>query len=86
VIIIAQIPLCKLLQSCFKICSWLVLQLSLSHKEGIGMGEGDIFIARHFLSFSQEARKLLASNKTRIIKLNVCATKQCATGAKTDCP
>ncbi len=82
-IIVAQIQLCKLLQSCFKICSW---QLSLSHKESIGMGEGDILIARHFLSFSQEARKLLASNKTRIIKLNVSVTKQCAIGAKINCP
>ncbi len=84
--IVAQIPLCKLLQSCFNICSWLILQLSLSYREVVGMGEGDILIARHFHGFSQEARKLWASNKTRIRKLNVCATRQCATGAKTDSP
>jgi hypothetical protein len=28
----------------------------------------------------------LASNKTRIIKLNVSVTKQCAIGAKINCP
>jgi hypothetical protein len=35
---------------------------------------GDILLARHFHGFSQQARKLWASNKTRIRKLNVCAT------------
>ncbi len=84
--IVVQIPLCKLLQSCFNICSWLVLQVSLNYREVVGMGEGDILIARHFHGFCQETRKLWASNKTRVKKLNVCATRQCMTGAKTDSP
>ncbi len=84
--IVAQTPLCKLLQSCFNICSWLVLQLSLSYREVVGWMNGSILIARHFHGFSQQARKLWASNKTRIRKLNVCATRQCATGAETDSP
>ncbi len=83
--IVAQIPLCKLLQSRFKICSWLVLQLSLRYREVVGWMNGDILIARHFHGFSQQAW-LWANNKTRIRKLNVCATKQCAIVAKIDSP
>jgi hypothetical protein len=73
------IAFCKLVQSCFKICSWLVLQLSLTYREVVGMGEWDILITMHFHSFSQEARKLWANNKSRIRNFNVCATRQCAT-------
>ncbi len=82
--IVAQIPLCKLLQFCFNICSWLILQVSMSYKEVVGMGEGDNLIAMHFHSFNQETKKLWASNKTHMRRLNVCVMRQCTMGAKID--